>query len=349
MVRIAAKACRSCSAPDATASLSTCALSLARNRLAGCTRSPRSASTRVTGCWASQSICRSGWWARNASAIATSRRAWPSPIAEETNSARRRRLRAGVRVRRTGVGGARESANPATSRVNRTGSRSGMPVPRAGHGDEGAAGQVRHPDPRVARHDLVAVAVHHQHRARHGPAHRLRLGACRAGPGRPTSRRGSRRRSAAPSRPRPPAAWSSAARGTSARRTTRPIRGGPPARTGPPDPGNGPRRRPAALRLPCSTALRASWARPPPRRRPGRDERPRAAAHGGRPATTPRAQPARRRPRPWPRRRRRRTPRPRRPPGRSAGPRRRCPGPRRSPPGTAGPARAPAASTGACG
>ena len=132
MVRIAEKACRSCSAPDAAASLSTCALSLARNRLAGCTRSPRSASTRVTGCWASQSICRSGWWARNASAIATSRRAWPSPIAEETNSARRRRLRAGVRVRRTGAGGARESANPATSRVNRTGSRSGIPCPAPG-------------------------------------------------------------------------------------------------------------------------------------------------------------------------------------------------------------------------
>ena len=44
-------------------------------------RAPRA--PRVTGCWASQSISRSGCSRRSSRAIATSRRAWPRPIGEE--------------------------------------------------------------------------------------------------------------------------------------------------------------------------------------------------------------------------------------------------------------------------
>ena len=79
MRRSAWKQCRSCSAD----SDSMCRDSLARWALAGWMRSPSPSSTRVTGSWASQSICRSGWIRRSSRAIATSRCAWPSPIGEE--------------------------------------------------------------------------------------------------------------------------------------------------------------------------------------------------------------------------------------------------------------------------
>ena len=271
MVRIAAKACRSCSAPDAAASLSTCALSLARNRLAGCTRSPRSASTRVTGCWASQSICRSGWWARNASAIATSRRAWPSPIAEETNSARRRRLRAGVRVRRTGVGGARESANPATSRVNRTGSRSGMPVPRAGHGDE--VPPVRSATRTPASHGTISSRSPCTTSTGHATARHTASASARAEPG-PGGRRRVEGRGVGLQRPADPVLplLGRVRLGEHPREE----RLGPSAVVHPP--GRARRISVTGLvpdlrrsRSPCSTALRASWARAAttPATRPG--------------------------------------------------------------------------------
>ena len=55
----------------------------ASSALSGWIRSPRSSSTAVTGCWASQSISRSGWSLRSSSAIAASRMACPSPIGEE--------------------------------------------------------------------------------------------------------------------------------------------------------------------------------------------------------------------------------------------------------------------------
>ena len=45
--------------------------------------SPWVSSTAVTGCWASQSIWRSGWSLRSSAAIATSRWAWPSPMGDE--------------------------------------------------------------------------------------------------------------------------------------------------------------------------------------------------------------------------------------------------------------------------
>ena len=77
--RHAWKQCRSCSADSDSMwrdSFASCAL-------AGWIRSPRASSTAVTGCCASQSISRSGCSLRSSSAIATSRRAWPSPIGEE--------------------------------------------------------------------------------------------------------------------------------------------------------------------------------------------------------------------------------------------------------------------------
>ena len=58
MRRMAWNACRSCSAHSS----SMWADSLASHADAGCTRSPAASSTAVTGCWASQSISRSGWW-----------------------------------------------------------------------------------------------------------------------------------------------------------------------------------------------------------------------------------------------------------------------------------------------
>ncbi len=80
MRRIAWNACRSCSAH----SLSMCDDSFARSALAGWMRSPPASRTVVTGLCASQSISRSGTSARSSLAIATSRRAWPSPIGDET-------------------------------------------------------------------------------------------------------------------------------------------------------------------------------------------------------------------------------------------------------------------------
>ena len=116
MRRTAWKACRSCSAdsdsmwPD----------SFASSALAGWIRSPRASSTFVTGCWASQSISRSGCSVRSSSAIATSRCAWPRPIGEEMYSARRRRPRARVQAE---VGRPRPSTKSRSSRLILTGSR----------------------------------------------------------------------------------------------------------------------------------------------------------------------------------------------------------------------------------
>src|SRR6266480_574000 len=69
---------------------------LASAREAGGILPPLAARTAVTGCWASQSICRPGRSRRSSPAMATSRRAWPSPMGEEMYSTRfarpRRRL-----------------------------------------------------------------------------------------------------------------------------------------------------------------------------------------------------------------------------------------------------------------
>ena len=79
MRRIAWKALRSCSDDSAV----MCADSEASSALSGWIRSPRVSRTAVTGCWASQSISRSGWSLRSSSAIATSRWACPRPIGDE--------------------------------------------------------------------------------------------------------------------------------------------------------------------------------------------------------------------------------------------------------------------------
>ena len=58
----------------------------------------------MTGCCASQSICRSGCSSRSSAAIATSRRAWPRPIGEDRYSARSAAGAArAAQVRRCGV------------------------------------------------------------------------------------------------------------------------------------------------------------------------------------------------------------------------------------------------------
>ena len=135
--------------------------SLASCALAGWMRSPRASSTAVTGCWASQSISRSGWSLRSSSAIATSRRAWPRPIGEETYSARLGREPA--RVQRPAAGGGQ--TNSRSSRFTFTGSRAfGMwPAPSsvtsAPPVASASASTLRE------RPDQVAVAVDHEHRA----------------------------------------------------------------------------------------------------------------------------------------------------------------------------------------
>ena len=74
----------------------------ASSALAGWIVSPRAASSDVTGSWASHSTTSPGTRRRSSSAIRTSRHAWPSPIGDETTSARRgceagRAHRAGIR------------------------------------------------------------------------------------------------------------------------------------------------------------------------------------------------------------------------------------------------------------
>ncbi len=124
--RTAPKACRSWSAHSS----SMCALSFARCRDAGWTRSPWCCSSRVTGSCASQSTCRSGCRRRSSPAMATSRRACPRPMGEDRNRARRRRRidRAAVRTRATPVPVTR-STKARISRLTRTGSRAGRPCP----------------------------------------------------------------------------------------------------------------------------------------------------------------------------------------------------------------------------
>ena len=121
MRRMAWKQCRSCSAH----SLSMWPDSFARNALPGWMRSPRASSTAVTGCCASQSISSPGWSLRSSSAIATSRCAWPSPIGEETKSAR-----LGRDLPRTQRRGATPAATKSrSSRLTLTGSRTWGPCP----------------------------------------------------------------------------------------------------------------------------------------------------------------------------------------------------------------------------
>ena len=160
------------------ASDSMCALSLASHREAGCTRSPRSASTRVTGSWVSQSISRSGCRARSSSAIARSRRTWPEPD-----------RRADVQRTAPAVAGAAPGTLALRLRGDRFGEVADQPVrqygfahrwgmPAAADRHQLPAGPPRQRHTGLVRHDAVAVAVDHEDRAAHCPADRLgvRLG-----------------------------------------------------------------------------------------------------------------------------------------------------------------------------
>ena len=164
--RQAWKQCRSCSAD----SLSMWLDSLDRNALAGWIRSPFASSTAVTGCWASQSISRSGCSLRSSSAMATSRCAWPNPIGEEMNSARLGRdLPRTHRCRRRRRWMDRLDELPQEQvhlhRIAGVGEVTG-----AFEVDEGAVGALGQLDRPRLRRDGVLVAGDHQHRAVHALA-----------------------------------------------------------------------------------------------------------------------------------------------------------------------------------
>ncbi len=138
--------------------------SLASCALAGCTCSPSASSTRVTGSCASQSISRSGCRRRSSWAIATSRRACPSPIGEETNSARRRRERPRVQVR---AGGLRAAGELAQEPVDLDGVAGLGAVAGAFERDERAAGGLGERGALGVRADAVGVAVDDERGAAH--------------------------------------------------------------------------------------------------------------------------------------------------------------------------------------
>ncbi len=155
--RIAWKQCRSCSAD----SLSMWRDSFARNPLAGWIRSPRASSTAVTGCWASQSISRSGWSLRSSSAIAASRCAWPSPIGDEMKSARLRRDL--PRTQRRGGGGRGDEVAQEQVDLDRVAGVGEMARPL--EDDELAARELREPRAGSARPHGVVASVDDEHRA----------------------------------------------------------------------------------------------------------------------------------------------------------------------------------------
>ena len=121
----------------------------------------------MTGCWASQSICRSGWCVRSSAAMATSRRAWPSPIGDERYSARFGR-RGGAHPRasvsRVGCTRVDEVLDEAVDEDRVAGVRT---VAAARDRDEPAAGERRRARrPAACGPDRVLVAVDDEHRAR---------------------------------------------------------------------------------------------------------------------------------------------------------------------------------------
>ena len=154
--------------------------------------------------------------------MATSRCAWPSPIGEQTKSARRRRLRA--RVQRCAASRC-EAGEVAEHQVDLHRVAGLRAVARAFERDERAAGAAsasgRRPRARLER---VLVAVDDEHRAatpgRRAPGRVLGAAELERPPRRRA--RASRRRSRAPSRRSPRSASSSAARVKhAARRRTR--------------------------------------------------------------------------------------------------------------------------------
>ena len=152
-----------------------CADSPASSALAGCTRSPRSSSTAVTGCWASHSISRSGCSLRSSSAIATSRRAWPRPIGEEMYSARLARAGAALPAPRR-RGRAQEVAQ---QQVDLDGVAPGGHVPGVLERHQRAVRHLRQRLPLRVRAHEIQIAVDHERGAgdaRARLAHRLARG-----------------------------------------------------------------------------------------------------------------------------------------------------------------------------
>ena len=194
-----------------------CADSLASHADAGWTRSPAVASTVVTGCWASQSICRSG--------CAAAQLGGDGDVAPGVPEADRRgeveRPLRPAQAPASSVGAGRRRAAPARRRtrlINRltsTGSRADAgrgrrrPRSRASRRSTSASACALR-----VRADPVLVAVDHQYRAPHARGRPARqalaaarveqaVGGCR--PASPASMSG-----AQPTRPR--SAWWSAAR-----------------------------------------------------------------------------------------------------------------------------------------
>ena len=112
-------ACSACS----PASASTCSASGASSALAGWTVSPQASSSVVSGGCASQWTSSPGTARRSSRAIATSRQAWPSPIGEESSSARRGRSEERTQLLRRGARGPTRSAKSWISRFTSTGWR----------------------------------------------------------------------------------------------------------------------------------------------------------------------------------------------------------------------------------
>ena len=163
--RIASNAWRRCS----PASASMWPASEASSALAGWIVSPRAASSDVTGSWASHSTTRPGTRRRSSSAIRTSRHACPSPIGDETTSARRG-CEAG-RAHRAGIRGA--ARDVAQEEVHPDGVAHERQVPRALEDDEPAARELGHARAALGRHHLVRGALDHDDGAAHRAAQRL--------------------------------------------------------------------------------------------------------------------------------------------------------------------------------
>ena len=139
--------------------------SFASPALAGWMRSPQASSTWVTGGCASQSMSSSGRSARSSRAIATSRHAWPRPIGEETNSARRRRRGRAARRRagRAAVGAGREVLEQLVEADRVAGVRA---VPLGAELDELGPGRRGEGGAAVGRDEAVVAALRDERRAR---------------------------------------------------------------------------------------------------------------------------------------------------------------------------------------
>jgi hypothetical protein len=155
--------------------------SLASSALAGCTRSPSTSSTRVTGCCASQSISRPG---TSAAARARSRRrarvAEPDRRGDEEGAPRPPRAR--LRARRMERAAPYAIGELAQQQVRPSpGSRACGPCPAPSSST--SLPFVAAASAFAARRgaDRILVAVHHEHRTAHALAQRQQLVAVRLG------------------------------------------------------------------------------------------------------------------------------------------------------------------------